>query len=96
MGVSNEPYPTEDGKCTWLQKDGKRAIIITMNERLDSKCPIGRVALLVHEAVHAWQYILEDIGQHERPGKEIEAYAIQHLCLELLNAYQKTRLAKNI
>jgi hypothetical protein len=53
------------------------------------------VALLVHEAVHAWQYVREEIGQSGREGKEIEAYAIQHLTMSVLDAYRKTRLTSS-
>jgi hypothetical protein len=52
--------------------------------------PEGVVALLVHEAVHLWQYIKEDIGEHN-PSKEFEAYAIQNLTQELLQSYNIAR-----
>src|SRR3990167_10259786 len=35
-------------------------------------------SLLVHEAVHIWQWIKIQIGERE-PSAEFEAYAIQHL-----------------
>lgn len=88
----DEPYPVADAKCTRFQTGAKTVVLITMNERLDDRCPIGRAALLVHEVVHAWQYVREEIGQSGREGKEIEAYAIQHLTMSVLEAYRKTRL----
>jgi hypothetical protein len=92
LQVLDEPYPQTDAKCTRFETGDKTVVLITMSERLDDGCPIGRAALLVHEAVHAWQYVREDIGQTGREGKEIEAYAIQYLTMKVLDAYQKTRL----
>ena len=91
----DEPYPDADAKCTRFETGDKTVVLITMSERLDDGCPIGRAALLVHEAVHAWQYVREEIGQTGREGKEIEAYAIQHLTMNVLDAYQKTRLTSS-
>lgn len=34
-------------------------------------------AVLAHEATHVWQYAKEKIGE-EKPGSEVEAYAIQY------------------
>lgn len=44
--------------------------------------------LLVHEAVHVWQFHCEYIGE-DKPGNETEAYAIQKLAVELMRAYKK-------
>lgn len=43
-------------------------------------------AILVHEAVHVWQWIRDDIGEKE-PSNEFEAYSIQRLALTLMAAY---------
>jgi len=43
-------------------------------------------ALLVHEAVHMWQYIKEDLGETQ-PSPEMEAYAVQNLSFNLMEAY---------
>ena len=39
--------------------------------------------LLVHEAVHVWQHIREDIGDYE-PSSEFEAYSIQNIAQRLM------------
>lgn len=95
LNALDEPYPCTDAKCTRFQTGGKTVVLITMGEHLDERCPIGRAALLVHEVVHAWQYVREDIGQTGREGSEIEAYAIQHLTMSVLEAYRKTRLSSS-
>lgn len=43
-------------------------------------------ALLVHEAVHIWQSVKECLGEKE-PSREFEAYSIQHISQELMEAY---------
>ena len=43
-------------------------------------------AILAHEAVHIWQLIRREIGE-DKPGDEGEAYAVQHITQELLQAY---------
>lgn len=95
LDALDEPYPDTDAKCTRFQVPGKTVVLITMAERLDEKDALGRVGLLVHEVVHAWQYVCEDMGQRDRAGKEIEAYAIQTLTLDLLAAYSRTRLTSS-
>lgn len=50
----------------------------------------GRVSLIFHEAVHVWQRVREEMGETS-PSTEFEAYAIQHIGLQLLMAYDQTR-----
>lgn len=94
LDALDEPYPEADAKCTRFDIPGKSVVLITMHERIDSKHGIGVAALLVHEVVHAWQFVRENMGQVGDVGKEIEAYAIQTLTLDLLNAYARTRVGR--
>lgn len=56
-----------------------------------SKYPRNSVsALLVHEAVHVWQSVRDEMGEKE-PSSEFEAYAIQKISQRLMNAYWKCR-----
>lgn len=49
--------------------------------------PIEVIGLLVHEAVHVWQRIREDINE-DKPSNEFEAYAIQNISTRLIDAYK--------
>ena len=49
-------------------------------------------ALHVHEAVHIWQHYLEDLRE-KHPGSETQAYAMQAISQELIQAYSDTRYA---
>jgi hypothetical protein len=42
--------------------------------------------MLVHEAVHVWQFHCENIGERE-PSIEFEAYSIQAVSQFLMEAY---------
>lgn len=86
----HEQYPASDARTTSFEKAGNLRLYVTLNERLDSRNPVGIVGLLVHEAVHVWQGMCEHCGE-DRAGKETEAYAIQLISSELIEAYSSTR-----
>lgn len=44
--------------------------------------------LLVHEAVHIWRAIREDLGE-KHPASEQEAYAIQRIAQSLMTSYKE-------
>lgn len=64
-------------------KDGETTVIITMDK--PGKRSVEQVAgLIAHEAVHVAQSLWRDIGE-ESPGREAEAYLVQHItqcCLQ--------------
>lgn len=51
---------------------------------------VQKVGLLCHEAIHIWQYIREELGEHN-PSKEFEAYSIQTIFEELLYAHGRAK-----
>lgn len=90
MGGIAEAYPTTDARMTTFAKDGKLAMIVTVAERIDDKDdPNAIIGLLVHEAVHVFQQLCEDIGER-RPSSEMEAYAIQHISMNLVADYSES------
>lgn len=44
--------------------------------------------LIAHEAIHIWQHTLENIGE-ENPGKEMEAYCVQTIFVELVHEFNR-------
>jgi hypothetical protein len=67
----------EEGYCLVLLKEG---LVLRAEEIL---------GLLVHEAVHVWQFHCEWIGE-DKPGTEAQAYGIQKIATELFKAYSQS------
>ena len=63
------------------------AVAIVCMDEIGDWDPIKIATLLVHEAVHIWQYECELMGE-EKPGEEIEAYSIQRISANLMRAYR--------
>lgn len=81
-------YPDNAAMTTLFQdtKTKTRTCIVTIADRT----PRDTVNLLVHEAMHVWRDIREGISEME-PSSEFEAYAMQNIVDELIEAYEKTR-----
>lgn len=58
-------------------------VCISPEKRVD---PVETYGLLVHEAVHIWQRIREQIGE-DKPSAEFEAYSIQAIAQQLMWAH---------
>lgn len=54
----------------------------------DNYAEVAVASIIVHEAVHIWQYTCEMIGE-DKPGVEQEAYAIQYISQELFLQYRR-------
>jgi len=50
-------------------------------------------SILVHEAIHIWQTIKEDMNE-DSPSKELEAYSIQRIVLNLFISYKDQKKKK--
>lgn len=55
--------------------------------------PISVAAMLVHEATHIKQYVMERIGE-KNPSDEFEAYVMQHITQNLLAEYRRQMYPK--
>lgn len=81
-------YPDSAG-CTSLfvnREDKNPVAVVTVLKRT----PQQTVELLAHEAMHVWRDIRRTMGE-QKPSSELEAYAIQNILSNLMDAYQKTR-----
>lgn len=82
------PYPGHAGCTSLLQiiNGGKPVAIVTVSVRE----PQATIELLAHEGMHVWRDIRRQMGER-KPSSELEAYAIQNILHNLMDAYQKTR-----
>jgi hypothetical protein len=74
-----------------LRKDNSTCCIITLDKTGGSTEQIA--ALIAHEAVHVAQELWENIGE-DSPGRESEAYLVQHIvqfCLQIALDTGRTR-----
>lgn len=87
-------YPTLGicgGHCELLENDVTRECVILVSVGKASERDALEVILtIVHEAVHVWQYICQVIGE-KNPGLEMEAYAIENISRDLIEAYTSTQ-----
>lgn len=89
LSIENPPsfLKTSHANATahFFIKDGKETVIVTMGKH-KGQDPICVAGLLVHEAVHIWQAIKDNIGE-QSPSIEFEAYSIQAISQQLMSAY---------
>lgn len=90
-GFEDEPprfvVKGSNGSVHKIETGGVIDVVVTMDENgLEYNTSNEIMALLVHEAMHVWQYVLEYIGEH-KPSYEFEAYMVQKICLKLFDAY---------
>jgi hypothetical protein len=103
LGQPHEPYPRTDANMTSvLDQRGKECLIVTIHARFDKHHGTGRanhvstVALLAHECMHVWQYVLKHMGEVGRPSQELEAYFYQGVFQKIYEAYLNTRIRRTM
>ena len=67
--------------------DGRTSVVVCLKGHAE-RTPVQVAAMLVHEAVHIWQYYCDDMGERS-PGAEQEAYAIQNLSQTLMEEFSR-------
>lgn len=65
--------------------NGEHLTLVCLREK-EGETPIGVASILVHEAVHVFQFFCEMIGE-TRPSEEFQAYGIQNISQRLMEAY---------
>jgi hypothetical protein len=68
--------------------------VITVAEPNDKGDPSTACGVLVHESVHAFQFICHKMGE-AHPSHEFEAYGIQAIYLFMEREYSRTRWSKS-
>lgn len=63
---------------------GRAAIVCMPVKR--RRNPSSTVGILIHEAVHIWQWARDYIGE-QAPSSEFEAYAVEQISTELIREY---------
>ena len=77
----------KNGTVHQLQsKKGDLICIVCVDIKEQHKIEI--IGLFIHEAVHVWQSIKEEIGDNEA-SKDFEAYSIQIIAQRLIDKYRK-------
>ena len=92
LKAEDEPYPTKDACVTTFFETPRGCVrVLTVGDHLTGKRNRLRLtALIAHEVQHIWQSIKDDVGE-EAPGSECEAYMVQWLLTQVLEAFEATR-----
>ena len=93
LGSADLPYPSSGGSCSRFKatETSSECILVTIRDGEEKRRSLEEiVGILVHEATHVWQFILEHIGE-DKASPEMEAYALQAISQGLFAAFVKTR-----
>jgi hypothetical protein len=102
--IKDRPYPNYEGsvaastlRCSVVgRKENLYVAVICLSDELDKKYktnPVLVTSVIVHEVMHVWQSVLIHMQEHE-PGEEFEAYGVQFIFYEILNAYLDSRIRR--
>lgn len=75
------------GTTHHFERKGKRCAIVCVRDTHKHSAE-AVTGLLIHEAVHIWQAIRDDLGEH-KPSAEFEAYALQNISQELITKFSQ-------
>ena len=67
--------------------EGKESAIVCIHPAPE-RDQLEVVGLIVHEAVHVWQAVADNIGE-KHPSSEFEAYGVQGIAQSLLGEYRR-------
>lgn len=87
LGVSPPPFvsPSADATTHYFVK-GHRHCAIVCIKGAEKQPLVVVVGMLVHEAAHVWQDILQHLGEHN-PSSEFEAYSLQAISQQFLEKF---------
>jgi len=75
-----------DATTHQLQSPDNHLSIVVCVDAGHTLNPIEIACLIVHEAVHVWQFYVDYYGE-DKPGSEHEAYSIQIITQRLMESY---------
>lgn len=83
--------PSAAGHTKWLENHttGHAVILVTLHKSSERDA-MEVISTIIHESVHVWQFICQMIGE-KSPGIETEAYMIQNIAEQLIEAYTSTQ-----
>ncbi len=99
LGVSRncdwvmEPHADATAHYFDNSHDGGLAVIVCLRN-WEGRPPTATAAMLVHEAVHAWQQYALRIRE-EIPGSEQQAYGIQYIAQSLMEEFARQTAPEN-
>lgn len=77
-----------NGRVTSLtNKDGNRVCLVSLSTEVQKDARLA-MSTICHESVHVWQEHCAHIGEDE-PGLETEAYGVQAIYDQLVDAFAK-------
>lgn len=91
LGVPRKDWPPwvkagKDGQVHYFEKKaGHEICCIVCIKGHKGRLRVETSGLLIHEAVHVWQYIREELNEFD-PSREFEAYSIQNIAQQLITA----------
>lgn len=81
--------PHADATVHHMTNQSCDAVAVVCIRVTPTRTPVEVAGLLVHEAVHIWQDYCDRIGETS-PGREQEAYGVQSISQELMQAYAES------
>jgi hypothetical protein len=74
-----------------FESDGRLTCVVCMSELAQESEGVEVAALIVHEATHIKQELMQSIGE-THPSPEFEAYTMQSICQTLFEEYARRAL----
>lgn len=72
---------------TYSNEDGDLCCLVCISD-FDEQDPVQVASLLVHEAVHVWQRVRENMRERD-PSPEFEAYSVQAIAQNLMFEFRR-------